>query len=80
MAEDLQACAPRFDHRMLELALSLPTEYLFISIVGWRALPDSLMHYASHCLVEPPNRQTPPPAIDNDPNWHQLDVLAKDDY
>jgi asparagine synthase (glutamine-hydrolysing) len=56
MAVGLEARAPLLDHRVLELAWSLPTEYLFDGTTGKRVLRDLLTCYVPRALIDRPKR------------------------
>jgi asparagine synthase (glutamine-hydrolysing) len=56
MAVGLEARAPLLDHRVLELAWSLPREYLFDGRTGKRVLRDLLMRYVPRELIDRPKR------------------------
>ena len=56
MAVGLEARAPLLDHRVLELAWSLPREYLFDGNTGKRVLRDLLTHYVPRSLIDRPKR------------------------
>jgi len=56
MAVGLEARAPLLDHRVLELAWSLPTEYLFDGTIGKRVLRDLLACYVPRALIDRPKR------------------------
>jgi len=56
MAVGLEARAPLLDTRVLELAWSLPREYLFDGRTGKRVLRDLLMRYVPRNLVDRPKR------------------------
>ncbi|CAA0126147.1 Asparagine synthetase [glutamine-hydrolyzing] 1 [Halioglobus japonicus] len=56
MAVGLEARAPLLDHRVLELAWSLPREYLFDGKTGKRVLRDLLMQYVPRELIDRPKR------------------------
>ena len=56
MAVGLEARAPLLDHRVLELAWSLPTEYLFDGTTGKRVLRDLLTRYVPRQLIDRPKR------------------------
>ncbi len=56
MAVGLEARAPLLDHRVLELAWSLPTDYLFDGKTGKRVLRDLLMQYVPRELIDRPKR------------------------
>jgi asparagine synthase (glutamine-hydrolysing) len=56
MAVGLEARAPLLDHRVLELAWSLPNEYLFDGKTGKRVLRDLLMQYVPRELIDRPKR------------------------
>lgn len=56
MAVGLEARAPLLDHRVLELAWSLPTQYLFDGNTGKRVLRDLLTRYVPRALIDRPKR------------------------
>jgi asparagine synthase (glutamine-hydrolysing) len=56
MAVSLEARAPLLDHRVLELAWSLPREYLFDGKTGKLVLRDLLMRYVPRELIDRPKR------------------------
>jgi len=56
MAVGLEARAPLLDHRVLELAWSLPTDYLFDGNTGKRVLRDLLTQYVPRELIDRPKR------------------------
>jgi len=56
MAVGLEARAPLLDQRVLELAWSVPTEYLFDGRVGKRLLRDLLTRYVPRELIDRPKR------------------------
>jgi len=56
MAVSLEARAPLLDHRVLELAWSLPREYLFDGNTGKRVLRDLLKRYVPRDLIDRPKR------------------------
>jgi len=56
MAVGLEARAPLLDHRVLELAWSLPTGYLFDGKTGKRVLRDLLTCYVPRALIDRPKR------------------------
>jgi asparagine synthase (glutamine-hydrolysing) len=56
MAVGLEARAPLLDHRVLELAWSLPPEYLFDGHTGKRVLRDLLTRYVPQRLIDRPKR------------------------
>lgn len=56
MAVSLEARAPLLDHRVLELAWSLPGEYLFDGNTGKRVLRDLLTRYVPRELIDRPKR------------------------
>ena len=56
MAVGLEARAPLLDHRVLELAWSLPTDYLFDGKTGKRVLRDLLTQYVPRELIDRPKR------------------------
>jgi asparagine synthase (glutamine-hydrolysing) len=56
MAVGLEARAPLLDNRVLELAWSLPREYLFDGNTGKRVLRDLLTRYVPRELVDRPKR------------------------
>jgi len=56
MAVGLEARAPLLDTRVLELAWSLPREYLFDGRTGKRVLRDLLMRYVPRNLIDRPKR------------------------
>jgi asparagine synthase (glutamine-hydrolysing) len=56
MAVGLEARAPLLDHRVLELAWSLPTGYLFDGKTGKRVLRDLLTEYVPRELIDRPKR------------------------
>ncbi|MCB1704316.1 MAG: asparagine synthase (glutamine-hydrolyzing) [Halioglobus sp.] len=56
MAVGLEARAPLLDQRVLELAWSLPTPYLFDGKTGKRVLRDLLMQYVPRELIDRPKR------------------------
>lgn len=56
MAVGLEARAPLLDHRVLELAWSLPTDYLFDGNTGKRVLRDLLTRYVPRDLIDRPKR------------------------
>ncbi len=56
MAVGLEARAPLLDHRVLELAWSLPRNFLFDGTVGKRVLRDLLTQYVPRKLIDRPKR------------------------
>ena len=56
MAVSLEARAPLLDHRVLELAWSLPRGYLFDGNTGKRVLRDLLTRYVPRSLIDRPKR------------------------
>lgn len=56
MAVSLEARAPLLDHRVLELAWSLPRPYLFDGDTGKRVLRDLLFRYVPRPLIDRPKR------------------------
>jgi asparagine synthase (glutamine-hydrolysing) len=56
MAASLEARAPLLDHRVLELAWSLPRGYLFDGKTGKRVLRDLLTRYVPNSLIDRPKR------------------------
>ena len=56
MAVGLEARAPLLDHRVLELAWSLPSAYLFDGNTGKRVLRDLLGRYVPPALIDRPKR------------------------
>jgi len=56
MAVGLEARAPLLDQRVLELAWSVPTDYLFDGRVGKRLLRDLLTRYVPRPLIDRPKR------------------------
>jgi asparagine synthase (glutamine-hydrolysing) len=56
MAVGLEARAPLLDHKILELAWSLPPEYLFDGKQGKRVLRDLLVRYVPRELIDRPKR------------------------
>jgi asparagine synthase (glutamine-hydrolysing) len=56
MAVGLEARAPLLDHRVLELAWSLPGDFLFDGETGKRVLRDLLMQYVPRALIDRPKR------------------------
>ena len=56
MAVGLEARAPLLDQRVLELAWSLPTPYLFDGKTGKRVLRDLLVQYVPRELIDRPKR------------------------
>ena len=56
MAVGLEARAPLLDQRVLELAWSLPREYLFDGRTGKRVLRDLLRRYVPNSLIDRPKR------------------------
>jgi asparagine synthase (glutamine-hydrolysing) len=56
MAVGLEARAPLLDHRVLELAWSLPREYLYNGPTGKRVLRDLLTRYVPRNLIDRPKR------------------------
>lgn len=56
MAVGLEARAPLLDQRVLALAWSLPTEYLFDGRTGKRVLRDLLTRYVPRDLIDRPKR------------------------
>jgi len=56
MAVGLEARAPLLDRRVLELAWSVPTGYLFDGRVGKRLLRDLLTRYVPRALIDRPKR------------------------
>ena len=56
MAVSLEARAPLLDHRVLELAWSLPTDYLFDGREGKHVLRDLLTRYVPRQLIDRPKR------------------------
>jgi len=56
MAVGLEARAPLLDQRVLELAWSLPREYLFDGSTGKRVLRDLLTRYVPRALIDRPKR------------------------
>ncbi|RLA55147.1 MAG: asparagine synthase (glutamine-hydrolyzing), partial [Gammaproteobacteria bacterium] len=56
MAVGLEARAPLLDQRVLELAWSLPREYLYDGNTGKRVLRDLLTRYVPRALIDRPKR------------------------
>ncbi len=56
MAVGLEARAPLLDHRVLELAWSLPRGYLYDGQTGKRVLRDLLTRYVPRSLIDRPKR------------------------
>ena len=56
MAVGLEARAPLLDHRILELAWSLPRGYLYDGQTGKRVLRDLLTRYVPRSLIDRPKR------------------------
>ena len=56
MAVSLEARAPLLDQHVLELAWSVPTDYLFDGKIGKRLLRDLLVRYVPRSLIDRPKR------------------------